>query len=123
DQLAPFLELSHARYPHSALVVAEFGAEGRFKGSATTKGSYKFQTDYLQKTFGVLDKLPFMNGAIYWTLREFAVNPWWVGGAQLPPGEVPDGLHHKGLIGYNGHRKPAYSIAQHLFGELPTYVR
>jgi len=119
----PFLRESHARYPNQALVVAEFGAEGLFAGSSSVKGSFQFQTAFLKQTFQVLDQLPFMNGAIYWTLREFAVNPWWVGGATLPPGDVPDGLHHKGLIEYNGQLKPAYSVAQHLFGELPSYVR
>jgi beta-glucuronidase len=122
EQLAPFLTLSHARYPQQALVVAEFGAEARYNGPATSKGSYAFQTDYLQKTLGVLDKLPFMNGAIYWTLREFAVNPWWVGGAQLPLRDPPDGLHHKGLLAYNGAAKPAFGAAQRLFADPPAFV-
>ena len=50
-----------------------------------------------------------MNGAIYWTLREFAVDPGWTGGADLPPGDPPDGLHHKGLIAYDGTPKPAFT--------------
>jgi hypothetical protein len=122
NQLAPFLEQSHARYPRQALVVAEFGAEGRFDGAASTKGSYQFQSDYLQKTVGVLDRLPFMNGSIYWTLREFAVNPWWTGGVQLPPGAKADGIHHKGLLAYNGTEKPAFSVAQRLFADPPAFV-
>jgi beta-glucuronidase len=122
DQLEPFLTQSHARYPRQALVVAEFGAEGRYTGPATSKGSYTFQTDYLEKTVGVISKLPFMNGAIYWTLREFAVNPWWVGGAQLPPRDPPDGIHHKGLLAYNGAAKPAFAAAQRLFADPPAFV-
>jgi beta-glucuronidase len=122
-QLAPFMQLSHARYPNQALVVAEFGAEGRYDGAATIKGTYEFQSDYVAKTFGALDQLPFMNGAIYWTLREFAVSPGWIGGAQLPPGDPPDGLHHKGLIAYDGTDKPAYAVAQQQFGQVPGYAR
>lgn len=122
NQLAPFLQQSHARYPNQALVVAEFGAEGRFDGPASTKGSYAFQRDYLQKTIDVLDGLPFMNGSIYWTLREFAVNPWWTGGAELPPGVGADGIHHKGLLAYGGARKPAFSTAQRLFADPPAFV-
>lgn len=122
SQLAPFLNQSHARYPNQALVIAEFGAEGLYNGPVTSKGSYAFQSDYLQKTFNVLDQLPFMNGEIYWTLREFAVNPGWTGGAVLPPGTAPDGLHHKGLISYSGVEKPAFAVAQQLFAHTPPYV-
>jgi beta-glucuronidase len=122
DQLQPFLELSHEFYPRQALVVSEFGAEARYSGPATTKGTYAFQTDYLKQTFSVLSQLPFMNGGIYWTLREFAVNPWWVGGADLPPADPPDGIHHKGLITYAGADKPAFAAAQKLFADPPAFV-
>jgi beta-glucuronidase len=120
--LQPFLELSHARYPGQALVVAEFGAEGRYDGPSDVKGSYAFQSDYVSKTFGVLDQLPYMNGAIYWTLREFAVNPGWVGGASLPAEDPPDGIHHKGLIAYDGTDKPAFAVAQDAFSHVPAYA-
>lgn len=120
--LEPFLNTTHARYPKQALVIAEFGAEGLYDGPMTSKGSYTFQADYLRKTFGVLDQLPFMNGAIYWTMREFAVNPGWVGGADLPPDDRPDGLHHKGLISYAGVEKPAFGVAQQLFAQTPPYM-
>jgi beta-glucuronidase len=121
--LEPFLRLSHARYPQQALVVSEFGAESLFDGSATTKGSYEFQSRYLARTLGVLDRLPFMNGSIYWTLREFAVNPGWTGGAALPPGAARDGLHHKGLIAYDGTQKPAFALAERLFAQSPPWAR
>ena len=49
DQLSPFLQQSHRRYPAQALVISEFGAEGVFDGPATTKGSYEFQSDYLRR--------------------------------------------------------------------------
>ena len=122
SQLEPFLQRSHTRYPHQALVASEFGAEALFDGPVTTKGSYGFQSNYLQRTFGVLDRLPFMNGAIYWTLREFAEGPDWTGGANLPTGAALDGLHHKGLIAYDGTEKPAYAVAQQLFSTTPGFV-
>jgi beta-glucuronidase len=123
DQLAPFLRRSHARYPRQALVVSEFGAEGVFDGPATTKGSYDFQNDYLRRTYAVLDRLPFMNGAIYWALRDFAVAPGWRGGAQFPLGYDTDGLNHKGLIAYDGTEKPAFAVASQLFAQAPAFVR
>ncbi len=123
NRLRPFLRQSHARYPKQALAVSEFGAEALYDGPATVKGTYEFQADYLQRTLGVIDRLPFMNGSIYWTLREFAVSPGWTGGAVLPSGAEPDGLHHKGLIAYDGTPKPAFTLAQKLFGQTPTFVR
>ncbi len=122
DQLGPFLRQSHSRYPRLALAVSEFGAESLYKGAANVKGTYEFQSDYVHDTLGVIDRLPFMNGAIYWTLREFAVAPGWTGGATLPPGTAPDGLHHKGLIAYDGSHKPAFAVAKQLFGKQPRFV-
>jgi hypothetical protein len=122
SQLAPYLLLQHRRYPNQALVISEYGAEAFYDGASTTKGTYEFQSSYLQQTYGVLDQLPFLGGAIYWTLREFAVNPGWTGGATLPPGYVPDGIHHKGLLAYDGSPKPAFAVAQQLFATRPGYV-
>jgi hypothetical protein len=122
-QLAPFLRLTHARYPGLALVVAEYGAEAFYRGAPGVKGTYAFQTDYIQQTLSVLDRLPFMNGQIYWTLRDYAIAPGWLGGASPPSGYVPDGVHHKGLIAYDGGKaKPAFAVARRLFAVLPAYV-
>jgi len=120
--LEPYLIQTHAQYPNQAMAISEFGAEALFDGPVTTKGTYEFQSNYLQQTFGVLDQLPFMNGAIYWTLREFAVNPGWTGGVALPFDDPPDGLHHKGLLAYDGTEKPAFAVAQQLFATQPAFV-
>jgi hypothetical protein len=121
-QLEPFLRQTHARYPKLSLAVSEYGAESLYDGPANVKGTYEFQSDYVQQTLGVLDRLPFMNGSIYWTLREFAVAPGWNGGASLPAGDVPDGIHHKGLIAYDGAEKPAFAVVQKLFDATPAFV-
>ncbi|PZS11996.1 MAG: hypothetical protein DLM64_05735, partial [Solirubrobacterales bacterium] len=84
---------------------------------------YEFQSGYVRRTVGVIDRLPFMNGEIYWTLREFAVNPGWNGGAALPPGAAGDGLHHKGLIAYDGTEKPAFALAEQLLAGTPAWAR
>jgi beta-glucuronidase len=122
SELQPYLQLQHRRYPKQALAISEFGAESLFDGPAATKGSYEFQSAYLRSTLGVLDQLPFMNGAIYWTLREFAVSPGWTGGVRLPAGDNPDNIHHKGLIAYDGADKPAFAVAQQLFSTTPAFV-
>jgi beta-glucuronidase len=123
DELTPFLRSSHARYPRQALVVSEYGAEALFNGNAGSKGSYAYQRAYLRRTLDTIDALPFMNGSIYWTLREFAVAPGWRGGAQLPAGGEPDGIHHKGLIAYDGTAKPAYTEAEAMFAAEPPFAR
>ncbi|HEY2162208.1 MAG TPA: glycoside hydrolase family 2 TIM barrel-domain containing protein, partial [Solirubrobacteraceae bacterium] len=120
--LAPFLTLQHARYPGQALVVSEFGAEALYDGSATVKGTYEFQSDYVRNTLDVLDTLPFMNGSIYWTLREFAVRPGWKGGLTPLPQDPPTGFTYKALINYEGTTKPAFSVAQKMFADPPPFV-
>jgi hypothetical protein len=122
-ELEPFLRASRAQFPRQALVITEFGAEGLYDGPASVKGTYEFQSAYIERTLGVLDRLPFMNGSIYWILRDFAVAPGWIGGASLPQGFAPDGLNHKGLIGYDGSQKPAFAVAVHLFARTPGFVR
>ena len=123
DELAPFLRLSHARYPRQALVVSEFGAEALYDGPASVKGTFGFQSDYLRRTYAALAGLPFMNGSIYWALRDFAVSPGWTGGAALPLGYPTDGLNHKGLIAYDGTQKPALAVASALFEQIPPFAR
>jgi beta-glucuronidase len=60
-----------------------------------------------------------MSGAIYWTLQEFAVKPHWDGGAHPPPDERT-GIHHKGLITYDGRIKPAWRVAERIFAATPA---
>jgi hypothetical protein len=120
DKLAPFLARSHRQYPRSALVMTEFGAESTHAGPANERLSYAFQSNYVRETLAVVDGAPFMNGAIYWTLREFAVKPRWDGGADEPFHDR-NSLHHKGLIAYDGVPKPAFAVAAKLFAATPLY--
>jgi beta-glucuronidase len=63
-----------------------------------------------------------MNGAIYWTLREFAVQPDWDGGAQRA-GVARDAIHNKGLLTYEGAKpKPAWAVAERDFTRTPLYT-
>jgi beta-glucuronidase len=118
--LAPYLRTTHARYPDQALVMSEFGAEASVSGPSTEKQTYAFQTRYLVNTLNTVGSLPFMSGAIYWTLREFAVKPHWDGGAHRT--DVPHtSIHHKGLITYGGRPKPAFNVAAQMFAQTPLY--
>jgi hypothetical protein len=121
DQLGAFLEETHARYPGQALVLSEFGAEAFRHGSATQKGTYEFQTSYLQQVLGTAMAEPFVDGAIYWTLRDFAVKPGWTGGP-IPPSAPGNTVFHKGLLARDGTPKPAFETARTLLAQWAARV-
>jgi len=116
--LAPYLRAMHDKYPRHPLVITEFGAEATESGPASVKQTYAFQTRYVKRYLDIVDRLGFMNGAVYWTAREFAVKPDWDGGAHP---KVRDPIHNKGLISYNGEVKPAFKAAQEAFRATPLY--
>ena len=120
DDLAPYLRAMRDKYPGKALVITEFGAEATEPGPPGVKQTYAFQTQYLKRNLDIVDRLGFMGGAIYWTSREFAVKPYWDGGAHIP---VPkrDSFHRKGLIAYDGKIKPAFDAAKDAFEATPLY--
>jgi beta-glucuronidase len=117
----PTLQQIRRDYPRQGLVVTEFGAEASFHGPVTQKGSYEFQSDYLARSLDLIDHTPFLGGALYFTLREFAVKPHWDGGAGLPVA-MRNSLHHKGLLSYDGTPKPAWFIARQRFTSTPLYA-
>jgi len=117
--LRPFLRGMRRKYPAQALVLTEFGAEATAKGPASTKQTFAFQADYLDRVLGIVRDEPYVGGAIYWTMREFAVKPNWDGGAH-PPG-AQDGIHNKGLVTYDGRRKPAWDVARREFAATPLF--
>jgi hypothetical protein len=110
--LEPYLQNMRRLYPGQGLVMTEFGAEATHPGAAEEKGSFEFQADYVNRTMDVVARNDFMNGAIYWTLREFAVKPGWLGGLDLAQDPQPDSIHSKGLLAYGGTPKPAFSVMQ-----------
>jgi len=117
----PTLQAVRRSYPSQGLVVTEFGAEASFHGPVTQKGTYEFQSDYLSKSLDIIDRTSFLGGAIYWTLREFAVKPHWDGGAGLPVA-MRNSIHHKGLLNYDGTLKPAWQVAHDRFTGTPLYA-
>jgi beta-galactosidase/beta-glucuronidase len=123
-QLEPFLNLMHGYYPEHALVMTEFGAEGRpdmADAPPADKGSYGFQTQHVARTQDLIDRLPFMSGSIHWTLREFEIYPGWRGGALAADGPNDNIRHHKGVLTYDGARKPAWQQLHDRFVRVPLY--
>jgi hypothetical protein len=111
-------------YPRHALVMTEFGAEARPELATApvgVKGSYAFQSFHLDRTLDVAAAAP-ISGAIYWTLREFEIFPGWTGGAgRRPPPYQPNTRHQKGLLTYEGEKKPAWFRARDRFMATPLY--
>ncbi|MGH2804121.1 MAG: glycoside hydrolase family 2 protein, partial [Thermoleophilaceae bacterium] len=124
DDLPLYLQEMRDLYPQLALVMTEFGAEARPEladAPADLKGSYAFQTFHLGRTLDVADAAP-ISGAIYWTVREFEIFPGWRGGAgRRPPPWDPNTRHQKGLLTYEGDRKPAWYLARDRFRATPLY--
>jgi beta-glucuronidase len=106
-----YLDRMHSDYPHTALMVTEFGAEANRHGPANEKGTYEFQSDFLDYHLRVFARKPFINGAIVWSLHDFRVKPGWAGGNLLPHPPV----NEKGLIDDAGFRKPAFATVRRVF--------
>ena len=124
DDLPLYLQEMRDLYPQLALVMTEFGAEARPEladAAADLKGSYAFQSFHLARTLDVADAAP-ISGAIYWTLREFEIFPGWTGGAgRRPPPYAPNTRHQKGLLTYEGEKKPAWYLARDRFTATQLY--
>jgi beta-glucuronidase len=123
--LEPYLYELRDLYPGKAIMMTEWGAEGRpelANAPLDLKGGYPFQTFHAQRTIDVIDRSPVLSGAIYWTLREFEINPGWEGGAgRRAPEFEPNTRHQKGLITYEGQPKPAYYLLRDRFRATPLY--
>jgi beta-glucuronidase len=117
NQLPPYLDRLHADYPRQALFVTEFGAEASRAGPITDKGTYEFQSEFLQFHLGVFAARPFVNGALIWNLRDFRVRPGWIGGNPTPRPPV----NQKGLIDDYGRRKPAFEPVRQIFRSTGPY--
>lgn len=119
--LEPFLRTLHAQYPRQAKVMTEFGAESTMGGPANVKETFAYQSAFVRAYLDVVGRTPWLSGALYWTLREFAVKPDWDGGAERE-GVARDAIHDKGLMEYeSGARKPAWAVAERDFAATPLY--
>ena len=110
-KLSGYLDAARACYPEKALMVTEFGAEANRDGPIEEKGTWGFQQEWVNYHLGVFATKPWLSGAIYWTLNEFWVRPEWEGGNPRPQSPI----HQKGLITYDGVRKPAWTDVQRSF--------
>jgi len=120
DALGPFLDSFRKCWPNKALMVTEFGFDSNRHGSVDERGTYEFQSDAIRYHLGVFATKPWLSGAIYWTLQDFASWPGWAGGN--PRGTPP--FVQKGVVcgsltylcpGIEGMLKPAFSVLQSIY--------
>jgi beta-glucuronidase len=109
--LSDYLDSVRQCYPSKAIVVTEFGAEANRDGPVEEKGTYAFQQDFVNFHLGIYATKPWLSGAIYFALQEFRVRPDWDGGNPRP--QPP--IHQKGLVSFDGVRKPAFFDVQRIF--------
>jgi beta-glucuronidase len=111
DALGPFLDFFHTCYPTKPLFVTEFGFEGNRPGPVEERGTYSFQTDALAYHLRVFASKPWLSGAIYFVLQDFAARPGWGGGNPVPnPPFV-----QKGVFDLQGNFKPALFVLSAIY--------
>jgi beta-glucuronidase len=104
--LSKYLDDLHAANPDLPLVITEFGAEATRSGPVEQKGTYEFQRKFATDHVAIHGSKPFVNGSIYWALRDFRVHQTWQGGAPAEYANPP--WHNKSLIEETNARKPAF---------------
>jgi beta-glucuronidase len=111
DLLSDWLDQERACYGGKALMVTELGAEANRGGPVDERGTYAFQSQFVDGNLAVFATKPWLAGAIYFAIEEFRVRPEWDGGNPRPSPPI----HTKGLISFFGARKPAFFEVQRLY--------
>ncbi|HEY1595177.1 MAG TPA: glycoside hydrolase family 2 TIM barrel-domain containing protein, partial [Thermoleophilaceae bacterium] len=114
SKVRPLLDSVHKQLPGVALFATEFGAEANRSGPASRKGTYAFQSRWLDRQLTIMDNTPYLGGALVWLLRDYAVRPGWKGGNPRPSPPFST----KGLIDLHGRRKPAWSVVKRDFARV-----
>lgn len=114
--LPAYYDTLHRQQPHAALLVTEFGAEANRHGSSGERGTYEFQSRFLDRHIEQATSRPFLNGAIVWALRDFRVHAGWTGDNPKP--HPP--WNQKGILTPTGSRKPAYVVVRSAFRRLAS---
>jgi beta-glucuronidase len=109
--LSAYLDRAHACYPRQGLFVTEFGAEANRDGPVQERGTFEFQSDFVNYHLGVFATKTYLSAVSYWALEEFRVRPGWDGGNPHP--DPP--IHEKGLVSMTGFKKPAYFDVQRIY--------
>jgi beta-glucuronidase len=119
DALSPFLDGFRACYRKKALFVTEYGFDGNRDGPVEERGTYQFQANSIEFHLGVFAGKPWLSGAMYWLLQDFASSPGWGGGDPYPD---PPWIS-KGLIDRDGNFKPAFAVVSAIYHATNQFPR
>jgi beta-glucuronidase len=117
-ELGPYLDEVHAANPDLPLVITEFGAEATRPGPVEQPGTYEYQRRFAVDHLRVHASKRYVAGSIWWALRDFRVDPTWLGGAPPEWGSPP--WHNKSLIEETNARKPIYYDMRKRFRKTRT---
>jgi len=110
-ELGSFLDSLRSCYPTKALIISEFGFDANHHGPASRRGTYEYQAAAIAYHLHVFATKPWLSGAIYFLLQDFAARPGWAGGNPNPHSPFVQ----KGLIDVYGHLKPAFSVIASMY--------
>jgi beta-galactosidase/beta-glucuronidase len=117
-ELGPYLDEVHDANPNLPLVITEFGAEATRPGPVEQPGTYEYQRKFAVDHLRVHASKRYVAGSIWWALRDFRVDPTWLGGAPAEWGSPP--WHNKSLIEETNARKPVYYDMRKRFRKTRT---
>jgi beta-glucuronidase len=109
--VGPYLDFLHSCFPNKGLMISEFGVEGNRDGPAEERGTYEFQAAWAQYQLSVMASKPYLSGAIWFALQNFAAWPGWTGGN--PQGDPP--FVEKGEIDQSGNQTPLFGLIQSIY--------
>jgi beta-glucuronidase len=111
DALNPYLDFFHNCYAKKAIFITEFGFEGSRSGDPEVRGTYDFQANSLAFHLGVFATKPWLSGAMYFAMQDFAARPGYSGGDPVahPP------FVEKGVINLYGQQKPAWGVMSQIY--------
>ena len=111
DGLSPYLDSLRACYPSKAIMITEFGFEGSRHGPVEERGTYESQANAIAFHLGVFASKPWLSGAIYFPLQDFAARPGWTGGD--PRGNPP--FVQKGVVDLQGNVKDVFGLVSRIY--------
>ena len=123
DDLPLYLQEMRDLYPDLALVMTEFGAEARPEladAPVTLKGSYAFQSFHIQRTLDV-GRGADLRGDLLDAARVRDLSRLEGRRRPAPAPVPPQHAHQKGLITYEGVKKPAWYVLHDRFEASPLY--
>jgi beta-glucuronidase len=91
--------------------VTEFGFEGNRHGPVDERGTYENQSNATAFHLGVFASKPWLSGAIYFALQDFAARPGWGGGNPWP--DPP--FVQKGMVDLGGNPRPVFGVVQSIY--------